>query len=294
MLLLALASEELEVVGVTCVAGNVPLAKTERNARIVAELAGRHDVRVFAGASKPLRRPLTTAEYVHGREGIDGAEIFVPERPLEEQDAVSFIIESARAREDQSLVLVPTGPLTNVAAAFAEAPDILDKIHSIVLMGGAFREGGNVTPCAEFNIFVDPHAADIVFRAGRPIIAMGLDVTHQVLSTQRRRETIRSIGTRVGENVYRMLEFYNRHDSEKYGTDGGPLHDPCTIAYLLQPELFDTKLVNVTIETNSDLTLGQTVVDFWNVTDRPQNAHWAHGVDADGFYRLLTERLARL
>lgn len=294
MLLLAFASEELEIVGVTTVAGNVPLDKTTRNARIIAELAGRDDVRIFAGAAEPLKRQLVTAEYVHGREGIDGAEIFEPARAVEEQSAVAFIIEQARKRQDDSLVLVPTGPLTNIAMAIHKAPDITAKIRSIVLMGGAFREGGNVTPCAEFNIFVDPHAADIVFRCGRPIVAMGLDVTHQVLSTQRRRQAIGAIGSRVARNVENMLDFYNRHDSEKYGTDGGPLHDPCTIAYLLRADLFETKMANVTVETSSELTMGQTVVDYWGVTDRAPNAQWAHGVDAEGFYELLTERIGRL
>lgn len=294
-ILLALAApEELEVLGITAVAGNVPLEKTERNARIMCELAGKPDVKVFAGYAAPLERPLVTAEYVHGREGIDGADIFEPTVPLQKQHAVEFIIETLMAAEDDSITVVPTAPLTNIAAALLQEPKIAPKIHEIVLMGGAFREGGNTTPSAEFNVYVDPHAAKIVFDCGRPIVAMGLDVTHQVLATSPRVKAIGALGTRVGRNVRRMLEFFNRYDVEKYGTDGGPLHDPCTVAYLLEPGLFEGKRVNVVVETESELTMGETVVDFWGVTDREPNVEWIHGVEADGFFELLTERLARL
>ena len=192
-----------------------------------------------------------------------------------------------------SITLVPTAPLTNIAAALVQEPRIAPKIHELVLMGGALREGGNVTPSAEFNIYVDPHAAKIVFECGRPIVAMPLDVTHQVLATPRRVRAIGDLGTRVGRNVQAMLQFFNRHDVEKYGVEGGPLHDPCTVAYLLKPELFQGKHVNVSVETQSELTMGETVVDFWGVTDRLPNAEWIHTADADGFFALLTERLAR-
>lgn len=294
-ILLALASpEELDVLGITAVAGNVPLEKTERNARIMCELTGKPDAKVFAGCAAPLERPLVTAEYVHGREGIDGAEVFEPTVPLQKQHAVEFIVETLMAAEDDSITLVPTAPLTNVAAAFLREPGIAPKVHEIVLMGGAFREGGNVTPSAEFNVYVDPHAAKIVFECGRPIVAMGLDVTHQVLATPARVKAIGDLDTRVASNVRGMLEYFNRHDVEKYGVEGGPLHDPCTVAYLLKPDLFQGKHVNVAVETESELTIGETVVDFWGVTEREPNVEWIHTVDADGFFELLTERLARL
>jgi purine nucleosidase len=294
-ILLALASpDELDVLGITTVAGNVPLERTERNARILCEIAGKKEVPVFAGCSRPILRPLVTAEYVHGREGIDGAEIFEPEVALREQHAVDFLVQSLLDADDDSVTLAPTGPLTNVGTAIVKEPRILSKIHQIVLMGGAMRAGGNVTPSAEYNIYVDPHAAKIVFGCERPLVVMGLDVTHQVLVTPARLEAIGALGTRVGRNVKAMLEFFVRYDTEKYGAEGGPLHDPCTVAYLLKPDLFRTKRVNIEVETASELTMGETAVDFWGVTDREPNAEWAYEVDADGFFDLLTERLERL
>jgi purine nucleosidase len=197
-----------------------------------------------------------------------------------------------RDAEEDSITLVPTGPLTNIGTAIDRAPEILPKIRELVIMGGAMREGGNYSPSAEFNILVDPHAADIVFRCGRPIISMGLDVTHQVLSTRARVARIRDLSNPVAFATAGMLGFFERHDSKKYGVEGAPLHDPCTIAWLLQPDLFEGKDCNLSVETRSELTMGHTAVDFWHVTDRPLNVHWVHKVDADGFYELLTSRLA--
>ncbi len=188
---------------------------------------------------------------------------------------------------------MPTGPLTNIAAAIRKAPAILPKIERIVLMGGAMREGGNRTPSAEFNILVDPEAADVVLRCGRPITQMGLDVTHQVLSTVERVDRIRTLGNPVAEATAGMLSFFDRFDTKKYASKGAPLHDPCTVAWLLRPNLFVGKECNVSVETESELTLGHTAVDFWHVTERPINVNWVYGVDADGFYDLLIERLAR-
>ena len=293
-ILLALASPELRVLGITTVAGNVPLSKTQRNARLMCELAGRDDVPVFAGCDRPLLRPLVTAESVHGREGIDGAEIREPKLPLASGHAIDFLIETLLAADDEGVTLVPTGPLTNVGLALSKEPKILPKIREIVLMGGAMREGGNVTPSAEFNIYVDPHAARIVFECGRPLVVMGLDVTHKVLATPERIEKIAAPRNETGRTVKAMLEFFNRHDVEKYGSEGGPLHDPCTVAYLVAPEIFEGKRARIDIETGSELTLGETAVDFWGVTGREPNATWIYGVDAAGFYALLTERLARL
>lgn len=293
-LLLAFASrEELDILGVTAVAGNAPLAMTQRNARIIADIAGAKDVKVFAGCARPMARDLITAHEVHGATGIDGVEIFEPETPLQPDHAVDFIVGSLNAAEDDSITLVPTGPLTNIAAALIKAPSISAKIHEIVLMGGAMKEGGNYSPSAEFNMLVDPHAAQVVLQCGRPITMFGLDATHQVLCTSARLETIRALDNAAAEAVYGMLTFFNRQDTEKYGYKGAPLHDPCTVAYLLKPDLFETKLCNVEIETESPLTIGHTAVDFWHVTKGPQNVRWAHAVNADGFFSLLNERLAR-
>jgi purine nucleosidase len=293
-LLLAMSSpDELDILGVTTVAGNVPLALTERNARQIRDIAGRSDVPVYAGCSKPMVRDLITAEKVHGKTGIDGIDIVEPCEPLEEQHAVDFIIETLSAAESESITLVPMGPLTNIGQAFTKDPSIVGKVEQIVLMGGAMREGGNHSPSAEFNILVDPHAADIVFRCGRPLTVMGLDVTHQVLATPARRDRIRAIDNEAARATAGMLDFFNRHDTVKYGSMGAPLHDPCTVAFLLKPDLFEGKLCNISIETESELTMGNTAVDFWHVTDRTKNATWIHAVDADGFYDLLIERLSR-
>jgi len=293
-LLLAMSSpDELDILGVTTVAGNVPLALTERNARQMCDIAGRTDIPVFAGCAKPMLRELVTAEHVHGGTGIDGIDIVEPQHPLEQQHAVDFIVETLGAAEENSITLVPMGPLTNIGQAITQEPAILGKVRQIVLMGGAMREAGNITPSAEFNIMVDPEAADAVFRCGRPITVMGLDVTHQVLTTPERRDRIRAVENDAAQATVGMLDFYNRHDSEKYDISGAPLHDPCTVAYLLNPDLFEGKLCNVTVETESELTLGHTAVDFWQVTDRPKNVLWIHRANAEGFYDLLIERLSR-
>ncbi len=293
-LFLAFASpEELTVLGITTVAGNVPLELTQRNARMMCDIAGRTDVPVYAGCERPLERPLRTAEAIHGQTGIDGIDVFEPVTPLADGHAVDFIVETLGMAPDASVTLVPTGPLTNVAAAIRREPAILPKIERIVLMGGAMREGGNRTPSAEFNILVDPEAAEIVLGCGRPITQMGLDVTHQVLSTRERVGRIRALGNPVALATAGMIGFFERFDMKKYGAPGAPLHDPCTIAWLIRPGLFEGKDCNVSVETGSELTLGHTAVDFWHVTDRPVNVHWVHGVDADGFYDLLVERLAR-
>ena len=291
-LFLAFASDELDLLGITAVGGNVPLELTQRNARLMCDIA-QSNVPVFAGCAKPMIRPLRTAEMIHGKTGIDGIEIADPATQLQSQHAVDFIIETLLSANDGEITLVPTGPLTNIATAIDREPAILQKIEQIVLMGGAMREGGNRTPSAEFNILVDPDAADIVFKCGRPITQMGLDVTHQVLSTKQRVDRIKALGNAVALATAGMLSFFDRFDTKKYASAGAPLHDPCTIAWLLKPDLYEGKDCNVSIETQSELMLGHTAVDFWHVTDRPINVHWVYSVDADGFFDLLTERLAR-
>jgi purine nucleosidase len=293
-ILLALGSPELDILGITAVAGNVSLALTEKNARKVCELAGRTDIKVFAGAVRPLLRDLETAEHVHGKTGLNGPELPEPTMPLQKQHAVDFIVETLMAEPAGTVTLCPLGPLTNVALALIREPRIAARIKEIVLMGGGFFEGGNMTAAAEFNIYVDPHAADLVFRSGVPIVMMPLDVTHKALTTAERIAAIRALGSRVGHATAEMLEFFERFDEEKYGTDGGPLHDPCVIAYLLKPELFGGRLCNVAVETMSELTMGMTVVDWWGVTGRPKNAMVMREVDHHGFFELLVERLGRL
>ena len=293
-LFLAMSSpDDIDLLAITAVAGNVPLDLTQRNARIMCDIAGRNAIPVYAGCERPMMREPMTAEYIHGETGIDGMDIFEPQTPLQSAHAVDFIITTLMEAEDEPITLVPTGPLTNIGVAIEREPQIVDHVKEIVLMGGAMREGGNRSPSAEFNIQVDPHAADIVFRCGRPITVMGLDVTHKVLSTRERVARIDALDNPVAKATAGMLGFFHRYDTVKYGTEGAPLHDPCTVAYLLQPGLFQGKDCNISVETESELTMGHTAVDFWRVTDRPVNANWIHDVDADGFYDLLTARLAR-
>ena len=293
-LFLAMSSpDELEILGITTVAGNVPLKLTQRNARIMCDIAGRLDIPVFAGCKKPMVREAITAEYIHGNTGIDGLDVFEPKTPLGERHAADFIIETLLEGDEASITLVPTGPLSNMGTAIEKNPAILRHVKEIVIMGGAMREGGNRSPSAEFNILADPQAADIVFSCGRPITVMGLDATHQVLSTRERVARIRVLKNAAAEATAGMLSFFHRYDSKKYGSAGAPLHDPCTIAWLLEPELFQTRMCNLSVETESELTMGHTAVDFWHVTDRAHNVHWTHAVDADGFFELLTDRLAR-
>ncbi|MBT0957094.1 nucleoside hydrolase [Alphaproteobacteria bacterium KMM 3653] len=293
-ILLALASpQDLTLLGITCVAGNVPLALTQLNARKVVEVAGAQTP-VYAGCDAPLARPLLTAEHVHGRTGLDGIELPEPQLPLQDQHGVDFIIETLRNEPEGSVTLCPLGPLTNIASALQKAPDIAPRIKEIVLMGGAYFEVGNITPAAEFNIYVDPEAAKIVFASGAPITVMPLDVTHKVLVTPPRVQALRDIGNRTGTVCADWVSFFERFDTAKYGSTGAPLHDPTTIAYLLEPGLFTGRQINVEIETTSDLTMGMTVADWWRVTDRPANAMFMGDVDADGFFALLTSRLARL
>ncbi|MCF1462185.1 nucleoside hydrolase [Agrobacterium vitis] len=294
-IMLALASpDQLDVLGLTVVAGNVPLSMTSRNARIVCELSVRPDLPVYEGALKPLERPQVTAEHVHGKTGLDGAEVDEPVMPVQDQHAVDFIIDTIRREPAGTITLCTLGPQTNIALALQKAPDIAPRIRELVMMGGGFFEGGNITPAAEFNVYVDPQASRIVFGSGIPIVMMPLDVTHQLLTTKARVARIGAIGTRVAKVMVDWLEFFERFDIEKYGSDGGPLHDPSVIAYLLQPELFSGRDCNVEIETESELTVGMTVVDWWRVTGRTPNAKVMRDVDADGFFALLTERLARL
>lgn len=292
-ILLALASPGLEVLGLTVVAGNVPLRHTQRNARMLCELAGRPDLPVHAGADAPLERRLITAEHVHGRTGLDGVTLPEPCMPLAPRHAVDFLIDTLRSEAAGTVTLVPIGPLTNIALAFLRAPDIIARIQEIVLMGGACFEVGNITPTAEFNIHVDPEAAKLVLASGAPITMMPLDVTHKALTSRAWVEQMRAMG-RIGQAVASWTDFFERYDREKYGSDGAPLHDPCTIAWLLEPQLFAGRYINVEIETRGEYTLGMTVADWWRVSGRPPNATFIRDVDARGLFALLSRGIAAL
>jgi purine nucleosidase len=285
-ILLALASPELRVEGIVAVAGNLPLAVTESNARAICELTGRSDIPVYAGCARPITRPPITAEHFHGETGLGPLVVPPPAMALRPEHGVDATIDLIRRAAPKSVTWCALGPLTNIAMALIMAPDIAARVGELVLMGGASRALGNTTPAAEFNIHADPHAAQVVFESGVPITMIPLDVTHQVRSTPERIARVRALGTPVAAAVAQLLS--------PSGTEPSALHDPCVIAYLLVPELFAGSRVNVAIECESALTLGMSVVDWRGVSGRPANANVLHTVDADGFYTLLTERLARL
>lgn len=287
-LMLALNASELSIQGITVVAGNVPLALTQRNARQICELMGRRDLPIYAGCPRPLVRSLITAEAIHGKTGLDGATLPDPTLPLQTAHAVSYLLETLQAAPEP-LTLATLGPLTNLAVAIIQAPSICDKIAGIIMMGGGITHG-NVTPMAEFNIYVDPHAAHVVFEAGIPITLISLDITHQVLTTPERLAAIQAVGTPASQVAFDLLSHYGKADRENLGTSGAPLHDPCVIAYLLRPDLFITAPGSVKVETNSPLTLGQTIVS----SPKPgihAPVDVVTDVDAAGIYDLLLKHL---
>jgi len=285
-ILLALASPELDVEAIVAVAGNGPLRVMEHNARAICELAGRPDLAVYAGCPRPLRGDAITAAYFHGESGLGPVVLPPPAMKLHPQHGVAFLLDRLRDTAPNSVTWCALGPLTNIATALVQAPEIIAGVAELVLMGGASRALGNTSPAAEFNILADPHAASIVFDSGLPITMLPLDVTHQVRSTPERITRIRALGTRTAAVVADLLT----------PAAGSPhaLHDPCVIAHVLAPHLFTGSRVNVAIETQSSLTLGATVVDWRGISGRDINANVLHTVDADGVFSLLTERLSRL
>jgi purine nucleosidase len=293
-ILLALAAPELEVLAIVAVAGNVRLARTEQNARSICELAGRRDIPVYAGCPRPMGRNLVTAEHVHHASGLGNLVLPPPGLRLQPEHGVDFFVRRLRRAEPRSITLCTLGPLTNIAMALVEAPEIAAGIAEIVMMGGASRALGNVTPAAEFNIHVDPHAAALVMSSGLPITMIPLDSTYQVLSTPRRIDLIANLGTRCAAAAAELMRPLARSGVAHAAPKAMPLHDPCVIAYVLAPELFQVSEVNVAVEVESPLTSGMTVVDWRGVSGRPVNARVAHTANADGVYELLTQRLARL
>lgn len=296
--LMALGSPaELELLGLTTVGGNVPLRYTTRNALMALELANRTDIPVFPGAAGPLSRPLETAEYVHGNTGFEGYDLPEPKTRPQLRFGPDAIIDLVMSRPANTVTLCALAPLTNVALALAKEPRLATQLKSIVLMGGARSEGGNISPAAEYNIFVDPEAAHRVFSSGIPLTMIPLDCTHKAVTTKARLNRLRAQGGPLMEAFYHLLIFNKKFDEELrsrdgHVQDGGPLHDPTVVAYLLKPELFKGRTVNVEIECGSPLTRGMTVIDWWSTTGRPANAQVLTEIDADGYFDLVIERLA--
>ena len=293
-ILFALAAvDELEVLGIVAVAGNLPLFETERNARRICALAGRPELPIYAGCERPLLRPLATADRIHNDPRLEAV---LPEAamPLQAQHGVDFLIETLRSADLSTITLCALGPLTNIAMALVKAPEVVGKVRELAVMGGARFQLGNVTPAAEFNIHVDPHAAAIVIDSGIPITMIPLDVTHQLITTEPRLAALQALPNRCGKAVAGLLAAFERNRRAKFGERAKALHDPAVIGYLVRPDLYDGREVNVAIETDSPLTVGMTVVDWWGVTGRPVNARFLNTVDADGFYSLLAEKLGSL
>ncbi|WP_102127731.1 nucleoside hydrolase [Deinococcus planocerae] len=290
--LLALASpEEVRVLGVTTVHGNVGLPLTTRNAGVTLALAGA-DVPVYAGADRPLVRSPLTAAAVHGDSGLPAANLPEPEKEPEAEHAVDFIVRTARERPGE-VTLVATGPLTNIALAFRLAPDVPGLLREVVWMGGS-TAGGNRTPAAEFNALADPHAVHIVLGSGVPLRMFGLNVTMQVIATPDRLDALRALGNRAGAVSAELLTFYAGVYRERYGLSGGALHDPVAVAAVLRPDLFKMQPMSVQVELQEGLNFGRTVCDLFGVTRQPANAEVAVSVDDEGVFGLLLERLGRL
>ena len=294
-LLFAMAAPEaLKIQALTTVAGNVPLAKTSRNARLACEWAGRPELPVYAGAERPLQRPPVYAANIHGREGLTGVEVHEPAAPLAEGSAVDYLIRTLRAAPEKSVTLAMLGPQTNLALALEQAPDIVRGLRELVLMAGAHFNGGNITPTAEFNVFADPHAAEAVLKSGVPITMLPLDATHKILTSDARIARLRSLGNKAGAIVADILDAYAPQEMKHYGMPGGPVHDATVTAYLLRPALFKGRRVNVEIDTREGMGFGQTVADWHGSLHRPANVNWIIDGDAQGFFDLLTQCISRL
>ncbi|MDP9932739.1 nucleoside hydrolase [Variovorax paradoxus] len=294
-LLFAMAApERLHIEALTTVAGNVPLSKTSRNARLACEWAGRPEIPVYAGAERPLERTPIYAANIHGHEGVTGVKVHEPAAPLAEGHAVDYLIRTLRAAPERSVTLAMLGPQTNLALALTQAPDIVRGLHELVLMSGAHFNGGNITPTAEFNVFADPHAAEAVLKSGVPTTMLPLDVTHKILTSGERIARLRTIGNRAGVIVADILDAYAPQEMQHYDMPGGPVHDATVIAYLLQPSLFRGRLINVEVDSREGMGFGQTVADWYGSLKRPANANWIVDGDAQGFFDLLTEHIARL
>ncbi|AWY44508.1 nucleoside hydrolase [Pseudomonas putida] len=294
-LLFALASpQELSVRALTTVAGNVRLDKTSRNARLAREWAGREDVPVYAGAEKPMVRDPIYAEHIHGMEGLSGVPIYEPKKGLADGSAIDYLIDTLMAARPHSITIAMLGPQTNLALALIREPGIVQGIKEVVVMGGAHLNGGNITPMAEFNLFADPQAAEAVLKSGVKLTYLSLDVTHRILTSDARLRRIAGLNNNASRLVVDILNDCIKADMEHHGIAGGPVHDATVIAYLLKPQLFSGRKVSVVVDCSEGPAFGQTIVDEGDGLKAPGNAFWVESGDAEGFFDLLTERLARL
>jgi len=295
-IMLAIASEKIDLLGITCVAGNATLDNTVLNSLKICTLLERTDIKIYSGSDKPLEYELVTAEHVHGKSGLDTehSEIKIADNyNVEKMNAVDFIIKTCHD-STEPIYLCPTGPLTNIALSLQKDPSIKNNIKEIVFMGGAAMCLGNITPSAEFNIYVDPHAANVILDSKIPVTMMGLDVTHKVNVDDQIIKSIKTINNKASLFFIDLMKFYSRFHRELYETNKSPLHDPCVVAYLINKNLFKGRLVNVQVEENSELTRGKTVVDWLGVTNRVPNCNVITEADHVNFFIMLKEELSKL
>ncbi len=289
-LLLAFAAPSLEALAVTTVAGNVPGRLTQRNARMIRQIAGREDVPVFGGAERPMKRPPAGAGEFHGPEGLGDLEPFEPAGIIGDGPAANAIVDLVMRRPEKSVALAMLGPLTNLALALRREPRLAERLGPVAIMGGARSEGGNITPSAEFNIWADPEAAAVVFASGCGVVAFGLDATHQVRATEARIRTIEAAGSESARTAASMLRFSQRIEREIVGWEAAPLHDACPIAWLMRPDLFELRPCRIEVETQSELTRGHTAVEF-RVDPAAARHRWAVKADGQGVFDLIAETL---
>jgi len=295
-IMLAVASEEINLLGITCVGGNATLENTKINSLKICSLLNRLDIPIYAGSNKPLVFDLVTAEHVHGKSGLDtdGDPIIIDSNhKIQDLNAVDYIIKTCNS-SDEPIYLCSTGPLTNIALSLQKDPSIKDKIKEIVFMGGAALCLGNITPSAEFNIYVDPHAANIVLNSGIPLTMMGLDVTHKVNVNDKIIQSIKTNNNKASIFFADLMEFYSKFHRRLYESDESPLHDPCVIAYLINNELFEGKMVHVQVEEESKLTRGETVVDWLGVKRLTPNCNVITEANSEMFFEILKKELAKL
>ena len=291
-LMLAFGAGELELLAITAVGGNVPVEKTARNARMLRQIAGREDVPVFVGADRPLRREPAGAGEFHGAEGLGDMAPFEPEAPCAEGHAADAIVELVMRRPAKAVALAVMGPPTNLALALRREPGLAGRLGPVAVMGGARSEGGNITASAEFNIWADPEAAAEVLASGCDVVLFGLDATHQVRATEARIAALEAIGTARADAAASMMRFSQRIEREIVGWDAPPVHDPCPVAWLLKPDLFELARCRVRVETESELTRGHTAVEFREAVAGTLPHRWATAADADGVFRLIGEKCA--
>lgn len=293
-LLTAFVSPELDILGITPVCGNQPLERTVRNALQVCELGGRPEIPVYAGCFRPMLREPIHGQF-HGTTGLGNTVLPEPLKKAEEMSAVDFLIEalSKAVAKSERITICCLGPLTNVAVALRMKPQIAEGIERIVMMGGAYREPGNRTMTSEFNVLADPHAAHVVFSSGIPLVALALDATHQVMLKPEHVAEFSRVSGRISETLAELMAFWDRNDVRRYGSRGGPLHDPLVIAYVLAPHLFETQKARVFVEYESELCMGQTIADWYGKSGLEPNADIVTKVDVEGVIAFFLERLSR-